>query len=59
MKHYIDGEFTLEELEGIKKLMEWQNTPLKMTSQRVTYETSEVVLDVECDMNGSCIIKKA
>lgn len=59
MKHYIDGEFTLEELEGIKKLMERQNTPLKMTSQRVTYVTSEVVLDVECDMSGSCVISRA
>lgn len=57
MKHYIDGEFTLEELEAIKSFMQLQGTSDRFEGASIEYDYEGVTLYIQCDMHGCCIIR--
>lgn len=59
MKHYISGEFTLTELNGLISFMRMQETSDRLTSCNCDYETEWVDLYAICDVNGCCVIEKA
>lgn len=58
MKHYIEGEFTLEELKGVTSFMELQETSDRFKDCTIEYETDWVTLFVRCGVEGSCVISK-
>ena len=57
MRHYIEGEFTLEELK-VTSFMELQETSDRFKDCTIEYETDWVTLFVRCDSEGSCAISK-
>lgn len=59
MKHYIHGEFTLTELNGLISFMQMQETSDRLTRCDCDYETEWVDLRIMCDVNGCCVIEKA
>lgn len=59
MKHFIKGEFTLEEMNGVISFMQMQETSDRLRSCAVDYETEWCDLYVSVDVDGCCVIEKA